>query len=96
MSYIGQLSRGAKWYNLNRDSDGNVKPHILNDSDKMIDVNLYLKKTEGKDRKDIDNKIMELEALGHTPNGKKTKRYAELKKFLTDPPVQETKSTRKK
>ena len=94
MSYMGQLSRGAKWFNLNKDVEGNLKQHITDDADKMVDVNLYLKQTEGKDRKKVDNMIMELTALGHAPNGKKSKRYAELKKYLTD--LQLTKSKGKK
>lgn len=97
MSYIGSLTRGSKWYNLNRDAEGNLTEVITNDLNKMIDINLYLKLIEGRNKKEVDTNILLLQEVGHVGGGKKTKKYAELKQKLLDlqNPV-ETKSKGKK
>ena len=42
MSLKGQILRGEKWYIMNRDAEGNLKPNVAENKNKMIDVKLYL------------------------------------------------------
>ena len=42
MSMKGRLLRGEKWWNLNRDANGDLKGNILKDAQKMANINLFL------------------------------------------------------
>ena len=47
MSKEGRLRRGEKWYNL-RDRDNNLPEGVVNDPEKMKDVDYFLKEKEKK------------------------------------------------
>ena len=42
MSMKGRLLRGEKWWNLNRDANGDITGAILKDTQKMANINLFL------------------------------------------------------
>ena len=49
MSVKGQLHRGAKWYSL-RNQDGELPKEVLEDANKMADVNFYLEEKEKREK----------------------------------------------
>lgn len=100
MSHIGKLARGLKWYEHNRDLDGNLKPVISEDLDKMIDVNYYLDYVKDKDSKSVNLALYQIYLLAYAAGGVKSKLYRDTKKKLVDgdfpTPKEETKSKEKK
>lgn len=42
MTYEGKVNRGLKWFVRNRDADGNLKPCVADDPNKMADIKVYL------------------------------------------------------
>ena len=42
MSMKGRLLRGEKWWNLNRDANGNLTAAVQKDPQKMANINLFL------------------------------------------------------
>ncbi len=56
MSYKGQYLRGEKWYLMNRDANGNLKPNVADDKNKMIDVNLYLEAVKKEKEVKVETK----------------------------------------
>jgi len=53
MSMKGRLLRGEKWWNMNRDANGNLNEAIQKDFQKMVNINLFLEamKKEEEERK---------------------------------------------
>ena len=87
MSYIGQLTRGSKWFNLNRDVNGDIKETVAKDVDKMKDVNFFLDRTTPETRDVVTTKLLNLQELSHAANGIRSKLYADLKAELVALPV---------
>ena len=51
MSDEGSYNRGEKWLHFGKNKDGNLKPEVANDENKMVDVNFYLEKVKEKETK---------------------------------------------
>ena len=61
MSRQGKLLRGEKWWNLNRDANGNLTEEVKKDSNKMADINLFL---EAKKKEEETEKPKEIKSKG--------------------------------
>lgn len=95
MAYEGQLFRGLKWYQF-RDKDGNYKKGIL-ESEKEIDLNLYINFIKGKDETRINEILQKLSFMARSGQ----KKFPEYQKFLEElknvgPAKIEVKSEKKK
>ncbi len=60
MSIKGRLHRGAKWYSL-RGQDSELPKEVLNDTNKMLDVNFYLE--EKKKREEPVEEVKETKSV---------------------------------
>ncbi|KKL15986.1 hypothetical protein LCGC14_2500130 [marine sediment metagenome] len=78
MSNLGKLTRGLKWWKDNRDLDGVLKPVISNDTDKMLDVNLFLEYCKGKDKSKVEVALHQLHLLRHAEGGVKSQLFKDL------------------
>ena len=96
MGHIGKLSRGMKYFMGNRDVDGNLKPNISNDYDKMLDVDYYLKYIKDKDKEKVHLALHQIFLLRQAAGGVRSQLFRDLKKKLDDGDFKVTKSVEKK
>jgi len=65
MSKTGQLTRGLKYY-LQRKNDGTMPKGVMEDPNKLADLEAYKSFAEGKDEKELQRKLIILRHLGRS------------------------------